>query len=84
MFHRKDGQFNIGVQNLASGRVLPLTHSKMDESPSVSPNGRLVLYATQYQGKGVLAMTSIDGNIKLLLPSRDGDVQEPAWSPYLN
>ncbi len=83
LFHREDGQFNIGVQNLSSGRVTPLTNSPMDESPSVSPNGRLILYATHYQGKGVLGMTSIDGGIKLRLPSRDGDVQEPAWSPYL-
>lgn len=83
MFHREERQFNIAVQNISTGSVIALTNSQMDESPSVSPNGRLVLYATQYQGKGVLAITSIDGNIKLRLPSRDGDVQEPAWSPYV-
>lgn len=83
MLHREDRQFNIGVQDLGTGRVIPVTNSQMDESPSVSPNGRLILYATHYQGKGVLAITSIDGSIKLRLPSRDGDVQEPAWSPFL-
>jgi len=83
MLHRQDRQFNIGVQNASTGRITPLTNSQMDESPSVSPNGRLILYATHYQDKGVLAITSIDGSIKLRLPSRDGDVQEPAWSPYL-
>lgn len=83
MLHREDGQFNIGVQDMNSGRISPLTNSPMDESPTVSPNGRLVLYATRYQDRGVLAMTSIDGRIKMRLPSRDGDVQEPAWSPYL-
>lgn len=82
MLHREDRQFNIGVQSVSSGRIIPLTSSQMDESPSISPNGRLVLYATQHQNKGVLAITSIDGRIKLLLPSRDGDVQEPAWSPF--
>ena len=85
MLHRGDDRrFNIGVQNVGSGRVTPLTNSQMDESPSVSPNGRLILYATHYQDKGVLAITSLDGSIKLRLPSRDGDVQEPAWSPFLN
>ena len=83
MLHRGDGQFNIGVQEIESGRVTPLTSSPFDESPSVAPNGRLVLYATHVQDKGVLAMVSIDGRIKMRLPARGGDVQEPAWSPYL-
>lgn len=83
MLHREERQFNIGVQDVSSGRITTLTNSQMDESPTVSPNGRLVLYATRYQDKGVLAISSIDGRIKLRLPSRDGDVQEPAWSPFL-
>ena len=83
MLHREDGQFNIGLQDMSTGRVTTLTHSQMDESPSVSPNGRLVLYATHYQNKGVLAVTSLDASIQMRLPSRDGDVQEPAWSPFL-
>ncbi len=83
MLHRDDRRFNIGVQDLSSGRVNALTDSQMDESPSISPNGRLILYATHYQDQGVLAITSLDGRIKMRLPSRDGDVQEPAWSPFL-
>lgn len=83
MLHREDRQFNIGVQDVDSGRITPLTSSQMDESPSVSPNGRLILYATRYQDKGVLSMVSIDGRVKMRLPARGGDVQEPAWSPYL-
>ncbi|HVT63288.1 MAG TPA: Tol-Pal system beta propeller repeat protein TolB, partial [Legionellaceae bacterium] len=72
-----------GVQDLQSGQVLTLTDSTMDESPSVAPNGRLILYATHEKGQGVLAMVSIDGRIRLKFPSRDGDIQEPAWSPFL-
>ena len=83
MLHREDRQFNIGVQEVNGGGITPLTSSQMDESPSVSPNGRLILYATRYQDKGVLAIVSIDGRIKMRLPARSGDVQEPAWSPYL-
>lgn len=83
MLHREDKQFNIGVQDVDSGHVTPLTFSQMDESPSVSPNGRLVLYATRSQDKGVLAIVSIDGRIRMRLPARSGDVQEPAWSPFL-
>jgi TolB protein len=84
MLHRgEDRQFNIAVQNSDSSQISTLTFAPLDESPSVSPNGRLVLYATHKQDKGVLAMVSIDGRIRMLLPAREGDVQEPAWSPYL-
>ncbi|MCW8451010.1 MULTISPECIES: Tol-Pal system beta propeller repeat protein TolB [Legionella] len=83
MYHRDNGKFNIGVQDMNSGQVSLLTFASLDESPSVSPNGRLVLYATRFQDKGVLGVVSIDGRIRLRLPARQGDVQEPAWSPYL-
>jgi len=83
MLHREDKKFNIGVQNIETGHVTPLTSSSMDESPSVAPNGRLILYATHINNKGILAMVSIDGRTKMQLPAREGDVQEPSWSPYL-
>jgi TolB protein len=83
MLHRSDRDFNIAVQDMHSGQVTTLTNSSMDESPSVAPNGRLILYATHDGNRGILGMVSIDGRIRLKFPSRDGDIQEPAWSPYL-
>lgn len=83
MLHREDRNFNIGLQSVSGGPVASLTFSGLDESPSVSPNSRLVLYATRHQDKGVLGIVSIDGRIRMRLPAREGDVQEPAWSPYL-
>lgn len=83
MLHREDRAFNIGVMQVGSSTVTPLTDSPADESPSVAPNGRLVLYATRYQDKGMLAIVSIDGRVRMRMPPRDGDIQEPAWSPYL-
>ena len=81
--HRDDHQFNIGIQDVASGRITPLTFSSMDESPSIAPNGRLVLYATRDGNKGYLAIVSVDGRVRAHLPTASGDAQEPAWSPYL-
>lgn len=84
MLHRDDDkQFNIGLQGLNGGPILSLTSSGRDESPSVSPNGRLILYATHHQDQGVLGIVSLDGRIRMRLPGREGDIQEPAWSPYL-
>ncbi|MBL7478824.1 Tol-Pal system beta propeller repeat protein TolB [Legionella bononiensis] len=84
MLHRDDRNFTIGLQNASGGPIASLTFSGLDESPSVSPNSRLVLYATRIQDKGVLGIVSIDGRIRMKLPAREGDVQEPAWSPYLS
>ncbi len=83
LLHREDHQFNIGIQDVASSKITPLTFSTMDESPSVSPNGRLILYATHEGNQGYLAIVSTDGRIRTRLPSANGDAQEPAWSPYL-
>lgn len=83
MQHRDRDHFSIGVQNLNTGKIAPITHSYLAESPSISPNGRLVLYATEHNRKGVLGIVSIDGKIHMRLPSPNGEAQEPAWSPFL-
>ncbi len=83
MLHRADKNFNIAVQDNDGSRLTQLTFSSFDESPSPAPNGRLILYATHYHDQGVLEVVSIDGRTKVRLPAREGDVQEPAWSPYL-
>jgi TolB protein len=84
LIHRQeDKRFNIGVQHMGSSQILAVTHADMDESPSVAPNGKLIVYASQIGHQGVLAITSLDGAIQIKLPASDGDVQEPAWSPFL-
>ena len=82
--HRSTGTFHIAWQDLRRGRVVPLTRTDLDESPSVAPNGAMLIYATQDRGRGILGVVSIDGSVKYQLPSSSGDVREPAWSPFMN
>jgi TolB protein len=86
MIHRQDGftNFKVAVQDLQRGSVKILTDSNLDESPTVAPNGTMVIYATRQQGRGVLMLVSINGRVRLPLPTAQGEVREPSWSPYLN
>ncbi|MDG2411712.1 MAG: Tol-Pal system beta propeller repeat protein TolB [Halioglobus sp.] len=83
MVHRQEGRFYIALQDLVTNRVQILTQTDLDESPSIAPNGSMVLYATKQAGRGILAAVAVDGAAKFSLPARQGDVREPAWSPYL-
>ena len=84
MVHRNDDNFHIAVQNLKTGVLQVLTtETQLDESPSVAPNGSMVVYAASEGDRSILAAVSLDGEVKFRLPSKYGDVREPAWSPLL-
>jgi TolB protein len=82
MVSRENGNFHIASLDLITKDFRVLTSTYLDESPTVAPNGAMLLYSTKRGGKGVLAAVSIDAGVKFFLPAREGDVREPAWSPF--
>jgi len=82
MVHRDDGGFHIAVRDQETGLLRVLTQGKLDEAPSFSPNGSMIIYATEDRGRGVLAAVSVDGSVKQILRLHQGEVREPAWSGY--
>jgi len=86
MIHRQDGYtvFKVAAQDLQRGNLRILSDTSLDESPTVAPNGTMVIYATRQQGRGVLMLASTNGRVRLPLPTAQGEVREPSWSPFLN
>ena len=83
VFVRRDGgRFNLAIEDFATRQVQVLTQGSLDESPSVAPNGKLILYASSESGgRGILAAVSSDGRVKQRLTAAASDVREPAWGP---
>lgn len=78
----QQGDFRIAVVDPDSGLTQVLSNGRLDESPSFAPNGAVLIYATKESGKGVLASVSTDARIQQEIASGEGDVREPAWSPF--
>ncbi|MES1983039.1 MAG: Tol-Pal system beta propeller repeat protein TolB [Pseudomonadota bacterium] len=81
--HWNNGKFFIVTEDFQTKQMQTLTSGGWEKKPSFSPNGRLVLYATEAQGRGILATVSSDGRVKQKMFSQAGDVREPTWGPFL-
>jgi TolB protein len=80
---QEEGAYRIATMDLRGrGDVQVLTRGHFDVSPSYAPNGAEIIYATRDRGRGVLALVSADGRVQERLVSSEGEVQEPAWSPF--
>jgi len=86
MAHLDQGAYKVAVLELSNSNLQILSDGPLDESPSFSPNGAMVVFASQKGNRGVLAAASVDGRARsaelVILPR--GQVREPAWSPYFN
>ena len=80
--HRVQGNYRIALVDPDTGLTQVLSTGQLDESPSFAPNGALIIYAAQENGRGVLASVSTDGRIHQQIASVAGQVREPVWSPF--
>ena len=81
--HRsEDGLFHIALKYKKENFIRILTDAKMDESPSVAPNGNMVIYGIKEKDLSMLAGFSLSG-ARFKLPASKGEVREPAWSNFL-
>jgi TolB protein len=74
--------YRIAVMDIASKYLRILSKSRQDESPSFSPNGSMIIYATTRPNGTELAAVSSDGRVHQRLGLQDGEVREPEWGPF--
>lgn len=84
MVHREHGDLHIAVMDITTGALRVLTDGELDKSPSFAPNGSMIIYAGVFNGKNELAAVSVDGSVHQQLTSEEGEISDPAWSPYLS
>ncbi len=77
--HRANGKFYIATQDFQTGQMTLLTEGGWEKKPSFAPNGKLILFASEARGRGILATVSSDGRVKQQMFTQNGDAREPVW-----
>ncbi len=82
--HNDRGNYRIALVDVERAYTQVLSDGAQDESPSFAPNGEVIIFASRQGRKGVLSLVSTDGRVQQRIADTDGDVREPAWSPFQN
>jgi TolB protein len=80
---RRNGNFQLYALDLMDGQERRLSDTSNDESPSFSPNGKYIMYATESGRRKSLAVVSVDGQVKQRLTTQAGNIKEPTWGPFM-
>ena len=79
--HFTGGRFYIAVQDFQNGQMQTLTDGGWEKKPSFAPNGKIILFASEARGCGILATVSSDGRVQQHMFTQSGDAREPVWGP---
>jgi TolB protein len=77
--HLVNGKFYISTQDFQTGQMEILTNGGWEKKPSFAPNGKLILFASEARGRGILASVSSDGRVQRHMYTQSGDAREPVW-----
>jgi TolB protein len=83
MVHLYRGDYRIAIYDINKKDLLILSSGMQDESPSFAPNSDTLIYATKMRENGVLETVTADGLVRQRVASKQGDIREPVWSPFL-
>ena len=84
LIHRVEKDYRVALLDIASRDLTVLTYNKSDESPYFSPNGGMIIYATNKDNRGILSIISLHNNQSVELMQKEGELREPSWSNYSN
>ena len=80
---RVGSAYKLHIMDMVNDKTTALTDTTADERPSFAPNGKLIMYSTQTQGKEALMTTTLDGKIRARLAGQTSNMREPQWGPFL-
>jgi TolB protein len=75
--------YKLHIMDMVNDKTWALTDTNADERPTFAPNGKLIMYSTQTQGKEALMTTTLDGKIRARLAGQISNMREPQWGPFL-
>ena len=85
MISRGGRGYRVAILNLATGKSRFLSDSILDESPSFSPNGDMVIYSSKVKNVSRLIAISTDGNmVARRFTLGQNEIREPAWGPRID
>ena len=82
LIHRVGKDYRVALLDIKTRDLTVLTQNKLDESPYFSPNGGMIIFATNRDNKGVLSVISLHNNQIVELAQKGAEVREPNWSNY--
>lgn len=83
LVHGNKGNYHIARFLFAKETFNLLSDTKLDESPTLSPNGHMLMYGSNHEGRSVMMVVSVPNGAASRLQSSLGEIGDPTWSSYL-